>query len=60
MSQHVTIDPTKLPFLEQEGVCAWCGTKLPPLPAGVPDDRLFCLGEARCTLLAMQASEGVN
>jgi hypothetical protein len=56
----VNIDPTKLSYLTQVGVCAWCGTKLPPLPAGAFDDRLFCLGKAPCALLAMEASKSAN
>lgn len=43
----------ELLFLEQIGSCAMCGTKLPTLPEGTFDDRMFCGGD--CTLLALHA-----
>lgn len=41
----------ELPFLKRFGLCAMCGKKLPPLPEGTFDDRMFCGGI--CTLRAI-------
>jgi hypothetical protein len=42
----------ELPFLEHFGSCAMCGAKLPALPPGTFDDRMFCGGI--CTLRAVR------
>lgn len=50
----------ELPFLERFGSCSLCGTKLPPLPEGAFDDRMFCSG--LCTLRAVhgEGREGLK
>ena len=47
-----------LTHIEEIGSCAKCGTKLPALPEGTFDDRMFCGGD--CTLLALHAGNAVE